>query len=154
LNSAQNRHRLRVLERLRNSAVRTEDPFSDTGDEGAQRHAVEHAVEQLPHRFRESAVFEVLSKAVLRVDHSRLMVAAQQVDPFFVDALQRQKQDDRLDRVPAAVHIVAEEQVFRLGVIEPMVFGEDHFQVLELAVDVSNNDHRRHDHVCSKRKKV
>lgn len=63
------------------------------------------------------------------------MVAPDQVDPVGVAHLEGEEQQDRLDRVEAPVHVVAQEEVVLLG--HPAPRFEEVQQVPELAVDVA-----------------
>lgn len=68
------------------------------------------------------------------------MVAPEYGYPLLVAHLERDEQRDRLDRVVAAVDVVAHEQV--VGVGAAAAYPEQLHQVVELAVHVTTNGHR------------
>jgi len=63
------------------------------------------------------------------------VVAADERDAIWVAHLQAQQQQERLERVEAAIHKVAHEQV--VGLRHVAADAEELHQIMELAVDVT-----------------
>ena len=77
----------------------------------------------------------LIVKAVDLGDLPRLVVAADERHALRVAHLEREQQQEGLDRIKAAVDKVAHEEVVRLGHVATDL--EELLQVVELAVDVA-----------------
>ena len=109
-------------------------------DDGGDREAVE-AVDELLPQLERVAPLTLVVEAVDAVDGPALVVATQQEEVLGILDLVSQQQADDLEVLLAAVHVVAEEKVVRLG-RESADF-EDSQQVDEFSVDVTRDDQRR-----------
>jgi len=113
------------------AAVAAEDLLVDDGRHGQ---AVEAVREGLPH-LDVVPPLALVVEAVDAVDGRALVVAPQDEEVLRVLDLEREQQADRLERLLAAVHVVAEEQVVGLGREAPVL--EEPQQVVVLPVDVA-----------------
>ena len=99
------------VERRREAAVQAEDRVVDRG---RQRQEVEEVGEVLPDVGVAVFAQALVVEAVDLRDLPRLVVAAEDGDAVTVPDLERDEQRRRLDRVVAAVDVVAHEQVVRV----------------------------------------
>ncbi|EPY36715.1 protein phosphatase [Strigomonas culicis] len=120
-------------------AVHTDDLLAD---HAAHRHRVEHVREGLE-ELRVIPSLHVVEKAVETVNTRALVVAAEQEEVLRVDNLVTVLQNDGLDAVLAAVHVVSEEEIVRVGG-EPALL-VDAQQVVVLPMGVATDAHRRLD---------
>ena len=109
-------------------------------DDGGDREAVE-AVDELLPKLERVAPLALVVEAVDAVDGPALVVATQQEEVLGILDLVSQQQADDLEVLLAAVHVVAEEEVVRLG-REPTDL-EDSQKVDEFSVDVTRDDEWR-----------
>ena len=117
-----------------------------------ERQPLEELVEPPPHGDALLAVAEALDalvkEAVARVDLGALVVAADQEDAVGVEALEREQEHHRLERVLAAVDVVAEEEVIDEVDVAALARGlakllEQAHEVAVLAVEVAKDLDRR-----------
>jgi len=110
-------------------------------DERGQRHVVEEIGEYFPNVGVAILAQALVVEAVDLRDLPRLVVAAQQVDALAVAHLERDEQRDSLHRVVATIHIIAHEEVVRVGA--RAADAENLHKIVELGVDVAADDHGR-----------
>ncbi|EPY31835.1 protein phosphatase [Strigomonas culicis] len=136
LNVDHGRHRRQVGAQ---PAVHTDDLLAD---HAAHRHRVEHVREGLEEPYV-VAPLHVVEEAVGLINRRALVVAAEQKEVLRVDNLVTVLQNDGLDAVLAAVHVVSEEEIVRVGG-EPALL-VDAQQVVVLPMGVATDAHRRPD---------
>lgn len=140
---------VQLVERGADAAVQAQDLVVD---QRRHRHLLEDAVEGVEDRVLlvEGVLAEpqaaLVREAEVVVDVLVLVVAADHVDAVRLLALEREEQAERLQRVRASVHLVAQEQlVVRVDVAAVDFVGRAALQVEELhevfllAVDVSED---------------
>ena len=103
-------------------------------DQSSNWHTVKNILKLLP-QTNGIPIFALVVETVDSVNLAALVVSSEQEEVLLELDLVGEEQDDRLQRVLSAVHVVAQEQVVRLR-WEPAVL-EQPQQVRELAVRIT-----------------
>lgn len=112
-------------------------------DDSREWNVVEDLGAVLPHADRAVLSETLVVEAVHLGDLPRLVIATYERDAIRVAHFERQQEQERLDRVEAAIDEIAEEQVVRLGYVA--TDAKQLFQIVELSVNVAANGDRRVD---------
>lgn len=97
----------------------------------------------LPHGNGAVLAQTLVVEAIDLGDLTRLVIAAYERDTIGIANLEREQEQERLDRVEATIDKVAKEQVVGLGHVA--AHAEQLFQIVELTVYVAANGDRRVD---------
>ena len=110
-------------------------------NKGGDGHAIENILKFFPDADRVAA-FALVVKAINPIDLTALVVAAQQEEVLLELHFVRQQQNNCLQTVLAAINIVAQEKIVRLG-REAAIFKKPK-QVRELSMSITYSNERSH----------
>ena len=98
-------------------------------------------LERLPETTGLVATVAFLVEAVDTINGGAFVIPTEHEKVLGIFDLETEEETDRLNILPAAIHIVAEEEIVCLG--REAVLVEDSQKVRELAVNVATDDERR-----------